>query len=44
MLKRDDSQNRFTIFLTGCRLFGTIKSLIILLVTDVRSNAKNYFF
>ena len=33
--KRDDLQNRFRIFLTGCRLVGTIKILVILLVTNL---------
>ena len=31
----------FRIFLTGCRLFASIK---ILVVTDLISNTKNYFF
>ena len=34
----------FRIFLTGCRLFASIKILVILLVTDLISNTKNYFF
>ena len=34
----------FRIFLTGCRLFAFIKILVILLVTDLISNTKNYFF
>ena len=31
----------FRIFLTGCRLFASIE---ILVVTDLISNTKNYFF
>ena len=38
MFKRGD----FRIFLTGCRLFATIKILVILLVTDLTSNTKNF--
>ena len=30
-------------FLTDCRLFATLKILVILLVADLTSNAKNYF-
>ena len=44
MFKRDDLRSRFRIFLTGCRLFATIKILVILLVTNLTSNTKNYFF
>ena len=44
MFKRDDLQNRFRIFLTGSRLFATIKKSRYLLVTDVTSNTKYYFF
>ena len=38
MFKRDDLQSRFRIFLTGCRLFATIKILVMLLTTDLTSN------
>ena len=34
----------FKIFLTGCRLFATIKIVALLLVTDLTRNTKNYFF
>ena len=44
MLKRGDLQGHFKIFLTGCRLFATIKTLAILLITDLTSNTKNYFY
>ena len=44
MFKRDDLQNRFRIFLTACRLFGTVKIFVILLVIDLTNNTKNYFF
>ena len=42
MFKRVDLQNRFRIFLTGCKSFVTIKILITLLVPDLTSNTKNY--
>ena len=42
MFKRDNLKNRSRIFLTGCRLFATVK-VVILLVTDLPSNTKNYF-
>ena len=44
MFKRVDLHSRFRIFLTGCRLFPTIKILVISLVTDLTSTTKNYFF
>ena len=44
LLKKDDLQNRFRIFLTGCRLFATAKILVILLVTDLTSITKSFFF
>ena len=33
----------FRIFLTGCRLFGALKILTVLLVTELTSIAKNCF-
>ena len=42
MFKRVDLQNRFRIFLTGCKSFVTIKILVTLLVPDLTSNTKNY--
>ena len=44
IFKRDDLQSRFKFFLTVCRLLVTIKVLVILLVTNLTSNTKNYFF
>ena len=44
MFERGDLQIHLRIFLTGCRLFATIKILIILLVTDLTSSTKNDFF
>ena len=38
MFKRDDLQSHFRIFLTGCRLFATIKILVMLLTTDLTSS------
>ena len=44
MFKKDELQSCFRICLTGCRLFATIKILVMLLVTDLTSIAKNYNF
>ena len=43
MFNRGYSQSCFRICLTDCRIFATIKTLVILLVTDVRSNTKITF-
>ena len=42
MFQGSNLQSRFRIFLTGCKLFATIKILIILLVTDLTSSTKNF--
>ena len=44
--KRGGLQSRLRIFLTGCKLFATIKILVILLLlaTDLTSSTINYFF
>ena len=44
MLKKDDLYSRFEIFLTGCRLFATLKSPVVLIVTNLTSFTKNYLF
>ena len=44
MFKRDDLQSCFRISLPGCRVFVTTKILVILLVTDLTSDTKIYFF
>ena len=38
MFKRDDLQKCFRIFRAVCRLFSTIKIVVVLLVTDLTSN------
>ena len=43
MFKRDDLGSGFRIFLTGYRLFASIKNLIILLVTDLTKILKITF-
>ena len=43
MFKRGYSQSCLRIFLTGCRIFATIKILVILLAIDLRSNTKITF-
>ena len=35
MFKKGDLESRFRVFVTGCRLFATIKVLGVLLVTDL---------
>ena len=42
--KKNDSLSHFKIFLTGCRLFAILKVLVALLVTNLKSITKYYFF
>ena len=44
MFKGGDLQSRFRIFVADCRIFPIIKILVVLLVTDLISSTKNYFF
>ena len=44
MLKRGDLQSCLRIFVTGCKLFATIKILVVLLVANLTNSTKNYFF
>ena len=44
MFKKGDLQSRFRVFLTSCRLFAVIKIIFMLLLTDLTSSTKNYFF
>ena len=43
IFKWGNLQGSFWVFLTGCRLFANIKILVILLVTDLNNNTKDYF-
>ena len=44
MFKRGDLQGRVKIFVICCRLFATIKILVVFLVADLTNSTKNYFF